>query len=78
MHNGTHHVHAKKSSSSTDRSVPGGPALGLDPTGGGDAGVGGDRGPFPEDAHRRDGAAQTIVDHGAGGRGLRGDSNRTA
>lgn len=61
-----------------DRSVPGGPALGLDPAGGGDAGVGGDRGPFPEDAHRPDGAAQTIVDHSAGGRGLRGDSNRTA
>ena len=67
-----------KSSFRTDRSVPGGPALGLGPAGGGDTRVGGDRGSFSEHTNCPDRAAQTIVDHCAGGRGLGGDSNWTA
>ena len=66
------------SSFSTDRSVPGGPALGLGSAGGGDTRVGGDRGSFSEHTNGPDRAAQTIVDHCAGGRGLGGDSNWTA
>ena len=75
---GTIHVMSSLLIFSTDRSVPGGPALGLGAARRGDAGVGGNRGPFSEDTHGPNRAAQTIVDHCAGGRGLRGDSDWTA